>query len=90
VLSVIVNIIALGGKLAAALDGTMHGFDPEPGFIIAMLKRAQVPLNEAMHALSSIQLTGLPKDTRAWLIAARTELFELRKDILDLMSDLRK
>ncbi len=90
VLSVIVNIIALGGKLAAALDGTMHGYDPEPGFIIAMLKRSQVPLNEAMHALSSIQLTGLPKDTRTWLIAARTELFDLRKDILDLMSDLRK
>ena len=90
VLSVIVSIIALGGKLAAALDGTMHGYDPEPGFVIAMLKRAQIPLNEALHALSSIQLSGLPKDTRTWLIAARTELFDLRNDILDLMSDLRK
>ncbi len=90
VLSVIVSIIALGGKLAAALDGTMHGYDPEPGFVIAMLKRSQVPLNEALHALSSIQMSGLPRDTRAWLIAARTELFDLRKDILDLMSDLRK
>lgn len=90
VLSVIVSIIALGGKLAAALDGTMHGYDPEPGFVIAMLKRAQVPLNEAMHALSSIQMSGLSKDTRNWLTAARSELFELRKDILDLMSDLRK
>lgn len=90
VLSVIVSIIALGGKLAAALDGTMHGYDPEPGFVIAMLKRAQVPLNEALHALSSIQMSGLPRDTRTWLIGARTELFDLRKDILDLMSDLRK
>ena len=90
VLSVIVSIIALGGKLAAALDGTMHCFDPEPGFVIAMLKRSQIPLNEALHALSSIQMTGLGKDTRAWLIGARTELFDLRKDILDLMSDLRK
>lgn len=90
VLSVIVSIIALGGKLAAALDGTMHGYDPEPGFVIAMLKRAQVPLNEAMHALSSIQMAGLSKETRNWLTAARSELFELRKDILDLMSDLRK
>ncbi|MES2706305.1 MAG: hypothetical protein V4726_06820 [Verrucomicrobiota bacterium] len=90
VLSVIVSIIALGGKLAAALDGTMHGYDPEPGFVIAMLKRSQVPLNEAMHALSSIQMTGLSKDTRHWLTSARSELFELRKDILDLMSDLRK
>ena len=90
VLSVIVSIIALGGKLAAALDGTMHGFDPEPGFVIAMLKRSQIPLNEALHALSSIQMTGLGRDTRTWLIGARSELFELRKDILDLMSDFRK
>lgn len=90
VLSVIVSIIALGGKLAAALDGTMHGYDPEPGFVIAMLKRSQVPLNEAMHALSSIQMTGFTKETRSWLTSARSELFDLRKDILDLMSDLRK
>lgn len=90
VLTVIVSIIALGGKLAAALDGTMHGYDPEPGFVIAMLKRSQIPLNEAMHALSSIQMTGLTKETRSWLTSARSELFDLRKDILDLMSDLRK
>jgi hypothetical protein len=55
-----------------------------------MLKRSQIPLNEALHALSSIQMSGLSKETRSWLIAARSELFELRKDILDLMSDLRK
>lgn len=90
VLSVIVSIIALGGKLAAALDGTMHGYDPEPGFVIAMLKRSQIPLNEALHALSSIQMTGLPRETRVWLMGARSELFDLRKDIIDLMSDLRK
>ncbi len=89
VLSVIVSIIALGGKLAAALDGTMHGFEPEPGFVIAMLKRAQVPLNEALHALASIQMTGLGKETRLWLTGARSELFDLRKDILDLMRELR-
>jgi hypothetical protein len=35
-------------------------------------------------------MSGLPRDTRTWLITARAELFDLRKDILDLMSDLRK
>ena len=89
VLSVIVSVIALGCKLAAALDGTMHGFDPEPGFVIAMLKRSQIPLNEGLHALSSIEMSGLPKDTRDWLSGARNEMFELRKDILDLMRELR-
>ncbi len=67
----------------------MHGFDPEPGFVIAMLKRSQIPLNEGLHALSSIEMSGLPKDTRDWLSGARNEMFELRKDILDLMRELR-
>ncbi|MBP7950317.1 MAG: hypothetical protein KA004_11720 [Verrucomicrobiales bacterium] len=89
-LSVIVSIIALGGKLAAALDGTVMGYDPEPGFIIAMLKRAQIPLNEALHSLGSIDMKSLSKDTQMWLATARSELFDLRKDILDVMKELRQ
>lgn len=89
VLTVIVSIIALGGKLAAALDPMVEGLDPEPGFVIAMLKRAQIPLNEAMHALSSIDMRNLTNDTRSWLTLVRGELFDLRRDILDLMKELR-
>jgi len=59
VLSLILHIITLGGKLAGALDGWAQGLDPEPGFIIAMLKRAQVPLNEALHAFDCIDATSL-------------------------------
>ena len=89
-LSVIVSIIALGGKLAAALDGVTMGYDPEPGFIIAMLKRAQIPLNEALHSLSSIDPKSMNPDTRMWLATARSELFDLRKDILDVMKEMRQ
>jgi hypothetical protein len=89
-LSVIVSIISLGGKLAAALDGVAMGYDPEPGFIIAMLKRSQIPLNEALHSLSSIGPKGLTPDTRMWLATARSELFDLRKDILDVMKEMRQ
>lgn len=89
VLTVIISIIALGGKLAAALDPTMEGHSPEPGFVIAMLKRAQIPLNEALHALSSIDMRRLSRDTRAWLTSVRGELFDLRREILDLMNELR-
>ena len=89
VLTVIVSIIALGGKLAAALDPMIEGLEPEPGFVIAMLKRAQVPLNEAMHALSSIDMRNLTRDTRAWLTHVRNDLFALRNDILDVMKELR-
>jgi hypothetical protein len=89
VLMVIVSIIAMGGKLVAALDPLMQGAEPERGFIIAMLKRAQVPLNEALHALGAIHLKGVSKDTRSWLMGVRNELFSLRNDILDLMKELR-
>ncbi len=89
-LSVIVSIISLGGKLAAALDGVAMGYDPEPGFIIAMLKRSQIPLNEALHSLSSIDPKSLTPDTRMWLATARSELFDLRKDILDVMKEMRQ
>jgi hypothetical protein len=89
ILSLILNIIALGGKLAGALDGWAQGADPAPGFIIAMLKRAQVPLNEALHAFDCIDTDGLSEDTRFWLQTRKRELFELRKEILDLMHQLR-
>ncbi|MGK0188987.1 MAG: hypothetical protein ACI9R3_004803, partial [Verrucomicrobiales bacterium] len=88
-LSVVMHIIALGGKLAAALDGSAQGIDPEPGFVIAMLKRAQIPLNEAMHAMGSLFPDHLDENTAEWLEFARTELFELRNDILEIMQDLR-
>ena len=89
VLTVIVSIIAMGGKLAAALDPMVDGLEPEPGFVIAMLKRAQVPLNEAMHALSSIDIRHLGGQTKRWLNKVRNELFSLRNDILDVMKEQR-
>jgi hypothetical protein len=89
-LAVIVSIISLGGKLAAALDSMAMGFDTEPGFVVAMLKRAQIPLNEAMHSLSSIDGKSFGKDVQMWLTTARSELFDLRKDILDVMKEQRQ
>jgi hypothetical protein len=89
VLSLILHIITLGGKLAGALDGWAQGLDPEPGFIIAMLKRAQVPLNEALHAFDCIDAAALNAETRHWLQTRKRDLFELRREIIDLMHHLR-
>ncbi len=88
-LSVVMHIIALGGKLAAALDGSSQGIDPEPGFVIAMLKRAQIPLNEALHAMGSLFTDHLDENTAEWLEFARSELFDLRNDTLEIMRELR-
>jgi hypothetical protein len=87
---VIVSVITLGGKLAAALDGVAMGYDPDPGFVVAMLKRAQIPLNEAMHYMGSIDTKHVAKDAQMWLATARSELFDLRKDILDIMKEMRE
>jgi hypothetical protein len=89
VLSLIMHIITLGGKLAGALDGWAQGHDPDPGFIIAMLKRAQVPLNEALHAFDCIDAASLNAETRQWLQSRKRDLFDLRRDIIDLMHQLR-
>jgi hypothetical protein len=89
-LSVIVSVISVGGKLAAALDGVAMGYDPDHGFIIAMLKRAQIPLNEALHALSCIEQSTMPKDAQMWIATVRSELFDLRKDVLDIMQEMRE
>jgi len=89
VVSVIVSVISLGGKLAAALDPLVEGFELDPGFVIAMLKRALVPLNEALHALASIDTRPLKRPARTWIRLARRELFALRADVLDLMQQLR-
>lgn len=88
-LSVVMHIIALGGKLAAALDGSSQGTDPDPGFVIAMLKRAQIPLNEALHAMGSLFTDHLDESTAEWLEFARSELFDLRNDTLEIMRELR-
>jgi len=89
VLTGIVSIIAMGAKLAAALDPMVEGLEPEPGFVIAMLKRAQVPLNEALHALGSINMKQISGGRRRWLNDVRREIFSIRNDILDVMKEQR-
>lgn len=89
ILTLILHIISLGGKLAGALDDWAQGGEPEPGLIIAMLKRAQVPLNEALHAFDFIDASSLDEETHQWLTSRKHDLFELRREIIDLMHLLR-
>ena len=88
-LTVVMHIISLGGKLAAALDGSVQGVESETGFVVAMLKRAQIPLNEALSAIGSLCKDHLDENTAEWLEFARTELFDLRNEVLELMHELR-
>ena len=89
VVGVIVSVIALGGKLAAALDPLEEGFALDNGFVIAMLKRAQIPLNEALHSLGAVETRRLKADAKGWIRSSREELFAIRGEILDLMKRMR-
>ncbi|MDG2126006.1 MAG: hypothetical protein P8J87_20065 [Verrucomicrobiales bacterium] len=84
------STVQFGGRLAAALDGIANGADPERGFIVAMLKRSLVPLNTALEdCTAAIGAHASIPALAACLTGARTKLFNLRHDILDLMAELR-
>jgi hypothetical protein len=80
----------LAGRLSAALDGIASGSGPEPGFVIAMLKRALGPLNSALQACHDGLTTHRAQpDVCRWLAVGIEDLFALRSDVLDLMTELR-
>lgn len=83
------GVTTLGAKLAGALNGLAYG-RPLAGhaFTVAYLKRALDPLHRAQAALRRVtEREALRPETTAWL---RTELFEMREEILRLMDEFRK
>lgn len=78
-----------GAKLAGALNGLAYGRDTdEPGFVVACLKRALNHLHKAQAGLESVA----PKKLLPEMVLAQTrsELFEIREEILRLMEEFRK
>jgi hypothetical protein len=74
-------------KLAGALGSIADGLDPEPAFIIALLKRALNHLHAAQRGLETVaSQKSLPE---AKVNQARAELFEIRQGIIDMMAQLR-
>ena len=91
VLRMITSTMQLGAKLAGALDGIAHGVEPEPGFVVALLKRSLPFMNEALAACDAVKVACasciLPI---GWVEEAIQELFAVRKEVLDVMTDLRR
>jgi hypothetical protein len=79
---------ALSPKLAGALNAIAQGWHlPDPGFTIALLKRALVIHNEAIEGAAKLVGTHyLPPERLEWY---RSELFGVREDILALITRLR-
>ncbi len=76
-------------KLAGALNTLAYGREHTPGaFVVACLKRALGHLHETLATLERVSTKNLLPSTL--LATTRTELFELRSGILQLMESFRK
>jgi hypothetical protein len=77
-----------GVKLGGALDGIARGGPhPKPSFTVACLKRALGHLHKAQAGLEALAPKRLLPE--ALVEEARTELFEIREGILQLMDRYR-
>lgn len=85
----ITNLLQVSGKLAGVLHGRGSGYDPETGFVLAVLKRCLNWLNESVGACQ--QLTDLERDPdqRAALEHIRQSIFEIRDGIVELRRELK-
>ncbi len=85
----ITNLLQVSGKLAGVLYGRNSGYQPEAGFVLAVLKRCLNWLNEAVGACQ--QLTELERDPdqRAALEHIRSSIFEIRDSIVEMRRELK-
>ena len=75
-------------KLIAALEEVAEDMEPEPGFVVATLKRALHLLHLTIATLEAAARLEAEKHT--WCSDIRKELFSLRESMLDFMHIYRK
>ena len=85
----ITNLLQVSGKLAGALHGRGSGYEPEPGFVLAVLKRCLGWLNEAVGACQLLMELERDPDQRAALGHLRSSAFEIRDGIVELRRELK-
>ena len=85
----ITNLLQVSGKLAGVLHGRSSGYEPETGFILAVLKRCLNWLNEAVGACQQLMDLERDRDQRAALAHIRYSVFEIRDGIVELRRELK-
>ena len=75
-------------KLVSALEDVVEDAEPEPGFVVATLKRALHLIHLAIATLDAA--CRLQEKKEDWQIEVRKELFTLRESIFDLMQIYRR
>ncbi len=85
----ITNLLQVSGKLAGVLHGKNSGYEPEAGFVLAVLKRCLNWLNEGVGACQQLFETEQDPDQRAALDHLRSSMFEIRDSIVELRRELK-
>jgi len=75
-------------KLIGALEEVASGVDPEPGFVVATLKRSLHLLHLTISTLEAAR--SLQTKHENWQLEIRRSLFRVRETILDLMQTYRR
>ena len=83
------NLLQVSAKLAGALNERDSGYEPEPGFILAVLKRCLNWLNEAVGACQKLMEQEEDQDQLAALAHLRASAFEIRAGIVEIRRQLK-
>jgi len=82
-------LLQVSGKLAGALNNRGSGYEPENGYILAVLKRCLNWLNEAVGSCQQLMLEESDVDQLAALAHLRCTAFEIRDEITELRRSLK-
>lgn len=83
------NLLQVSGKLAGALNDRGSGYEPETGYVLAVLKRCLNWLNEAVASCQELMAAEEDPDQLAALAHIRSSAFEIRDGITELRRELK-
>jgi hypothetical protein len=84
------NLMQVSGKLAGVLHGRGSGYEPEAGFVLAVLKRCLNWINDAIGACGELIEAVDEPDGKAPLENLRAEIFVIRDGIIELRRELKR
>jgi hypothetical protein len=84
------NLLQVSGKLAGVLTGRGSGYEPETGFVLAVLKRCLGWINDAVGACQELLEKERDADQLAALEHVRVSIFEIRDGIVALRRELKQ
>jgi hypothetical protein len=87
--NLITHLLQVSGKLAGVLNGRGSDYEPEAGFVLAVLKRCLNWLNEAVGACQELIELEQDPEQKAAFEDIRSSVFAIRDNIVALRRELK-